>query len=51
MQLFNIMDVLDSRNWEAKDATHLGDPVTADQPGYFMTWGVFATQHVILAHY
>jgi hypothetical protein len=30
VQLFNIMDVLDSRDWEAKDATHLGDPATAD---------------------
>ena len=30
VQLFNIMDVLDSRNWEAKDATRLGDSVTAD---------------------
>jgi hypothetical protein len=30
IQLFNIMDVLDYRNWETKDATNLGEPVTAD---------------------
>jgi hypothetical protein len=30
VQLFNIMDVLDYRNWETKYVTHLGDSATVN---------------------